>query len=282
MNKVLGKIKTLHKGEIVKSVLTALAILFAVFSIVYFAILNQWDDMALSAGTILYSLVPFACERWFRFRIPAVMHVFVIIYAICPLLGSAYHLYLIFSWWDDMLHGFAGLLFAMLGAYFPYVLNKKNVSVALCALMAFAFSVAIAALWEFFEFGLDSIFGTDMQKDTWVYSVRPSDLLGKILGFPESVIGSSHAVTTTITNADGTVVLVRQGFLDIGLLDSMHDMLIETLGALIYTTFYIVFKGKKFVFIPAEKDNSTPIDITQDQEILQEVAVTQTDEPTEN
>ncbi|MBQ8342962.1 MAG: hypothetical protein IJY21_02520 [Clostridia bacterium] len=270
MNKVIGKLKSFNGAAWTKFITTALAILFALFSIVYFAALTEWDDMALSFAAIAYALAPVAIERLFRFRIQPVLYIFVIAYTVCPLLGSSYNLYLKFFWWDDMLHGFAGLLFAIFGAYLPRALGKKDVSVALCAIMGFAFSLAIAGLWEFVEFGLDSIFGTDMQKDTWLTDTRPSYLLGKLLGFPESAIGTEHTLTTTITNPDGTVTVLN-GYLDIGLLDSMHDMLIETLGALIYTVIYIAFKGKKFVFTSVETAQPLVADEPTD-EALQEAA----------
>ena len=269
MNKVIGKLKSFNGAAWTKLITTALAILFALFSIVYFAVLTEWDDMALSFAAIVYALAPFIIERLFRFRIQPVLYIFVIAYTVCPLLGSSYNLYLKFFWWDDMLHGFAGLLFAIFGAYLPRALGKKDASVALCAIMGFAFSLAIAGLWEFVEFGMDSIFGTDMQKDTWLTDTRPSYYLGKLLGFSESAIGSAHTITTTITNPDGTLTVLN-GYLDIGLLDSMHDMLIETLGALIYTIIYIVFKGKKFVFTSVEKPQ--PLADEPAAELVQEVA----------
>lgn len=271
MNKVVAKLKTFDKGAWTKFITAALAVLFAVFSIVYFAVQTEWDDMALSFASIVYSLAPFIIERLFRFRVQPVLYIFVIAYTVCPLLGSSYQLYLKFSWWDDMLHGFAGLIFAVFGAYLPRMGGKKA-SVALCALTGFVFSLAVSGVWEFIEFGLDSIFGTDMQKDTWLTDTRPSYLLGKLLGFPESAIGSEHTIITTIINPDGTKTEIA-GYLDVGLLDSMHDMLIETAGALLYTAIYIAFKGNKFAFTPVEKE--TPILAeTQAEEVLQEVAAT--------
>ncbi len=282
MNKVIGKLKSFNGAAWTKLIATALALLFALISIVYFAALTEWDDMGLSFAAVVYALAPVIIERLFRFRIQPVLYLFVIAYTICPLLGSSYNLYLKFSWWDDMLHGFAGLIFAILGAYLPKALGKKDASVALCAVMGFAFSLAIAGLWEFVEFGWDSLFGSDMQKDTWLTSTRPSYLLGKLLGFPESAIGAEHTVTTTITNPDGTVTILN-GYLDIGLLDSMHDMLIETIGALIYTVIYIAFKGKKFVFTSVEKAQPLAADEPANEsvdepadEALQEVATADT------
>lgn len=281
MNKIIGKLKSFNQAAWIKCIITASAILFAVFSIVFFAVQTEWDDMALSFAAIAYALAPIAIERLFRFRIQPVLYIFVIAYTICPLLGSSYQLYLKFSWWDDMLHGFAGLIFAIFGAYLPKALGKKDASVALCALMGFVFSLAVAGVWEFIEFGLDSFFGTDMQKDTWLTSTRPSYLLGKILGLPDGmIVGNDTSIVTIINGKE------YQGYLDIGLLDSMHDMLIETLGAILYTVVFVAFKGKKFVFVPIEKQETATLSTAQQEEsleeVLEEVAAAESDQTEEN
>lgn len=283
MYTVVAKLKTFTKSEWTKFISTAIAVAFSVFSIVYFAVLTRWDDMALSFAGIAYALIPFACERIFRFRIQPVLYVFIIAYTVGPLLGSSYQLYLKFDWWDDMLHGFAGVIFAIFGAYLPRVLSKdKKCSVALGALMGFVFSLAVAGVWEFIEFGLDSLFGTDMQKDTLITNMRPSYLLGQIVEGVDGVLGPDGTINkTVIYYQDGTKVVMKGGYLDIGLLDSMHDMLIETTGALIYTAIYIVFKGKKFVFVPFE--NAQPQSVTDtdtDTQILLEEVATATAENT--
>lgn len=281
MNKIIGKLKSFNQAAWIKCIITASAILFAVFSIVFFAVQTEWDDMALSFAAIAYALAPIAIERLFRFRIQPVLYIFVIAYTVCPLLGSSYQLYLKFPWWDDMLHGFAGLIFAILGAYLPKALGKKDASVALCALMGFVFSLAVAGVWEFIEFGLDSFFGTDMQKDTWLTSTRPSYLLGKILGLPDGmIVGNDTSIVTIINGKE------YQGYLDIGLLDSMHDMLIETLGAILYTVVFVAFKGKKFVFVPIEKQETATLSTAQQEEpleeVLEEVAAAESDQTEEN
>lgn len=279
MAKIIEKFKTFNAAAWTKCIAVMLALLFALFSIVFFAVQQKWADMALSFTTVGLALVPFIMERLFRFRISPVLYVFIILYTVCPLLGSSYRLYLKLDWWDDMLHGFAGLVFAMFGAYLPYRINKKSASVPLCVLSAFVFSVAVSCVWEFIEFGMDSFFGTDMQKDTWLTSLRPSYLLGKMLGLPEGMLaGGDTMLTTIITKPDGTTESVV-GFLDVGLLDTMHDMLIETTGALLYSITYAVTKGKKFVFVPVEKLQPALNESTQAEETLREVAATTDDAP---
>lgn len=74
-----------------------------------------------------------------------------------------------FWWWDVMLHTASGLLLGILGFLLVYVLNSQpnvrlHMSPSFVALFAFMFAVAVGAIWEIFEFTMDSLFGTNMQK----------------------------------------------------------------------------------------------------------------------
>ena len=220
--------------------------IFCVVSLVYFAIVGDIPKAFMSIASVAFVCVPEIVQRLFRFRIQTPLYFVVLLYTVCPLLGFSYKFYYLFDWWDDVLHIFAGVIFAMFGAYIPKVLNGKNeCSLALCALFGFTFSVAIAGIWEFIEYGMDSFFGTDMQKDVLLTSMRPSYLLGEILGLPVDKMATMGANDGVFVNG-----VMLEGYLDVGLIDTMHDMLIETLGALLYTIAYALGKGKHFVFTP--------------------------------
>jgi uncharacterized membrane protein YjdF len=67
------------------------------------------------------------------------------------------------------LHASSGLLLGIVGFLLIYVLNEnERVDVHMrprfVALFAFLFAVAVGAIWEIFEFSMDSAFGTTMQK----------------------------------------------------------------------------------------------------------------------
>lgn len=59
-------------------------------------------------------------------------------------------------------------MFAILGAYFFDLLVKEKVHPAARTIFALCFSIAIAVLWEFCEFGADRFLGMDMQDDMLV------------------------------------------------------------------------------------------------------------------
>jgi hypothetical protein len=125
-------------------------------------------------------------------------------------------------------------------------------------LCGFCFSLAISVLWEFYEYFCDTYLGKDMQKDTiisWIQSYKISDN-------PLSEVGRIDGIAGTIVQTpNGQVELPMQGYLDIGLIDTMHDMLVETLGALVYCVVYAFDKGKytAFKYQPKTQKDEQPV-----------------------
>lgn len=229
----------LTKTQIFRLVILMTAYAFCLFTAVFFAVQKEWSKVVMALVSLLYASIPEIAQKLFKFRIQTPLYVVVMFYTICPLLGYSYHFYYVVPYWDKILHAFGGLIFAMLGVYLPTVLSKdKTCNVLLCAVFGFAFSVAISGLWEFCEYGMDTLFHTDMQKDRWITEIR-SYLLGVDVG----EIGVVEGIQTVIVNGQPL-----EGYLDIGLIDTMLDMLLETIGAAIYITVYAIGKGKHFTF----------------------------------
>lgn len=67
-----------------------------------------------------------------------------------------------------MLHAISGIILGIIGFMFVYVLNSKYKEVTLspCFVIIFAicFAISIGVVWEFFEFGMDRLFGFNMQR----------------------------------------------------------------------------------------------------------------------
>lgn len=84
-----------------------------------------------------------------------------------------------------MLHTSSGLNLGFVGFFALYFLNhEKNIDMYLSpvfiALFAFAFALCIGALWEIYEFSMDSILGLNMQKNGLVDTMW--DLIADSLG----------------------------------------------------------------------------------------------------
>lgn len=274
------KLKTMKKTDIFRLALLCSALAFCFVTCVWALIKGNTDSAFMALLSVLYVFIPNIAEKLFKFRIQNSLYVFILIYTICPLLGYAYNFYHIVHWWDDILHGFAGIIFAMLGAYLPYVLcKKKGCTVALCAFCAFFFSVAISGLWELWEFTSDSLFHTDMQKDTILYNLPPSYVFSEELG---GKIGELVPVDDVQIIINGNFSDPLPFYVDLGLIDSMKDVLVETAGAAIYTLIYVFARGKHFVFLPAEKANApildtTPLSVEED-EAEAEAAISESEE----
>ncbi len=235
--------KKLTRYNVIHYTSLGLALLFCVFSLVFFSITKENGKAFMSLVSILYVFIPDLAQKLFKFRIQDTLYIFIIFYTICPLLGYSYNLYYYLKWWDDILHAFAGVIFAMLGAYLPKVLNKSGeASLALCAFSAFFFSVAISGLWELVEFSMDSFFLTDMQKDTMLYSMRPSYLLSELIGTPKGELGEISEIGMILNGQ------TYEGYVDLGIIDTMKDVFVETMGAVVYVIIYRAGDGKHFIF----------------------------------
>lgn len=196
---------------------------FAVFTIIHLLVGGETDRLVLAFFTLFLILAPLLLEKIFHSDICLPVYIFALAYAIGPMLGHCWKFYYTVRGWDKLLHTSGGVMFCILGAYFFDFLTKNKKLPGVRAIFALCFSVTVAVLWEFFEFGADTFFGMDMQNDTIIHAVT-SHLLEPRVG----ITGSITDIESVIVN--GTP-LPMNGYIDIGLIDSMMDLLLETIGA---------------------------------------------------
>jgi len=82
-------------------------------------------------------------------------------------LGEIQGYYTRFWWWDIVLHAGSGLTLGFIGFLILYSLHKEGrfkASPFIIAVFSFCFALALGALWEIFEFTVDSVLGFNMQK----------------------------------------------------------------------------------------------------------------------
>lgn len=206
---------------------------------------QDYKMLLLCIATFALLLIPTAVERGFSCRIRMNVYLFGLAYALGPMLGDCYKLYYSTTWWDKLLHISGGVMFALFGLYLFGFLSGKNKRLLACALFAVCFSVTLSVLWEFIEFGCDQLFGTDMQRDTVISSIH-SYSLSTELGTVESI----ENIEMVTVNGDRLPV---NGYLDIGLIDSMTDMLFESLGAFLVSILYLLDKGRHPAFVMRRK-----------------------------
>lgn len=131
---------------------------------------GQLLSAVLVGAIMVITLAPVVLKERLPVFVPPEIQVLTILFVFASLfLGEVLRFYDRLWWWDIFLHASSGLLLGIFGFLLVYVLNEnQRIDVHLqprfVALFAFAFAVAVGALWEIFEFGMDQVFGTNMQK----------------------------------------------------------------------------------------------------------------------
>lgn len=159
-----------HKDKstfIIYITLRTLVILIAVLQFLN----GNYENAMLCVFTLLLFLIPAFVQATFRVELPSALEIIVLFFIFAAeILGEINDYYVKYAFWDTMLHTANGFLAAAVGLSLIDILNKServqlSLSPLFVALTSFCFSMTIGVLWEFFEFGMDYFFLTDMQKD---------------------------------------------------------------------------------------------------------------------
>ncbi len=132
---------------------------------------QQWLTAGATVGIIVITLVPLIMAKSIRVHTPSEFELLAIAFVFAALfLGEVRGYYTRFWWWDIALHTSSGFLLGIVGFLLVYVLNEtENIDLHMTpifvAFFAFLFAIGIGALWEIFEYGMDTFFGMNMQKE---------------------------------------------------------------------------------------------------------------------
>ena len=249
-------IKETNKGTwILYLVLRGIVILCGIRAV----FIGNYEYVMLCILVLGLFLMPSFLERKLNIDFPSVLEKIILLFTFAAeILGEIGEFYVRFPWWDTMLHTLNGFLCAAIGFALVDILNenkqiKFELSPAFCVIVAMCFSMTIGVLWEFFEFGVDNILKLDMQKDTVIPAIV-STLLN-----PDGRIEPIHIQGITETAVNGQLLGV-EGYLDIGLYDTMEDLLVNFIGAVMFSLFgykYVATKGKNSFarqFVPLSND----------------------------
>ena len=241
-----------HKSSfVVYFVLRLLVIVMMVLQLLN----RNYENVFLCALTLLLLVIPSFVQVTFKVELPTTLEIIILLFIFAAeILGEISEFYLMFPFWDTVLHTMNGFLAAAIGFSLVDLLNRSertvfNLSPLFTAIVAFCFSMTIGVLWEFFEFGMDLIGGYDMQKDTMIRSVT-LDPAGR--NVPYVLDG----ITETAVNGKE---LGLGGYLDIGLIDTMEDLIVNFIGAFLFSVivfFYVKNRGKGGLvgrFVPRRK-----------------------------
>lgn len=219
---------------------------------------RNYENVFLCVLTLILLVMPSLVQITFRVELPSTLEIIILIFIFAAeILGEISEFYLMFPFWDAVLHTLNGFLAAAIGFSMVDLLNRSekavfNLSPLFMAIVAFCFSMTIGVIWEFFEFGMDQIAGYDMQKDTVVHTIRSVTLDPAGRNVPYVIKGISD---TAVNGRE----LGLGGYLDLGLVDTMQDLIVNFIGAVIFSVIgflYVRNRGKGMFagqFIPRRK-----------------------------
>ena len=244
-----------HKSTfIVYVVLRALVVLCLVLQVLK----HNYENVFLCILTLFLFMMPSFLQVNLQIELPSTLEIIILLFIFAAeILGEIQAYYVKIPEWDMILHTLNGFLMAAIGFSLVDILNREErlkfeLSPAFMSVVAFCFSMTVGVIWEFFEFSMDRLFGLDMQKDTILHGIS-SVMLDPTGGNTPVIINN---IKNVVVNGKD---LALGGYLDIGLFDTMKDLWVNFLGALVFSIigfFYIKHKGQGRVanrFIPKLK-----------------------------
>jgi hypothetical protein len=238
--------------------------------------LRSYESVFFCALTLLLLYIPSWVQVKLRIELPPPLEITILCFIFAAeILGEVNAFYVVVPNWDTMLHTINGFLAAAVGFSMVMLLNDDerltfHLSPLFLALVAFCFSMTIGVLWEFFEFSMDYFLGTDMQKDTIVHALH------------------TVALDTTRSNKVVTIPNIQEvyingeplglgGYLDIGIIDTMKDLFVNFIGAVVFSVtgfFYARSRGRRKTpaqsFVPLKKNPEHDYLAQAKEELLEE------------
>ena len=230
---------------------------------------GNFENFFLCILTLILFTIPSFIERRIKIDVPDTLEVIILLFIFsAEILCEIRAYYITFPYWDTMLHTLNGFLCAAIGFSLVDILNRHtkvstfSLSPAYMAVVAFCFSMTVGVLWEFFECLMDQLFLLDMQKDTVVHTISSVMLDPTGGNHPTAIRGITDVIVVTADGAQQSLGL--GGYLDVGILDTMKDLFVNFIGAVVFSMigyFYVKGRGQgKFAkrFIPRVMDEEAP------------------------
>lgn len=223
----------------IQMVLIALVVL----SIIRQFFLGNYHNMFLGVLTLILFMVPKILDKSLGVTIPVGLETVILIFIFsAEILGEINAFYVKIPIWDTILHTTNGFLMAAIGFALIDLFNRSEkfsikMSPYFVAFFAFCFSMTVGVLWEFFEFSMDWFAGTDMQKDWILPAINSVKLNPDGANIPVHVDIQSVVINGKAWNLGG--------YLDIGIVDTMKDLMVNFVGAVVFSIIGILYLKRR-------------------------------------
>ena len=245
-----------------KTTLTVYLVLrgLIIFILIRAVLRREYQSVFLCALSLVLLILPSIISRRLKIVLPDTLEIVILLFIFAAeILGELNSFYVRVPHWDTMLHTINGFLCAAIGFALVDMMNRNDrftfqLSPLYLAIVSFCFSMTVGVLWEFFEFSGDYFLGMDMQKDTIVHAIHSVNLDPTLTN---TVVHVRDIADVIVVHSDGTrQALGLGGYLDIGIIDTMKDLFVNFIGAVVFSFigyFYVKKKGQGKVahrFIP--------------------------------
>lgn len=208
--------------------------------------------------SLILLLMPFILERKFKIDFPNTLEIIIMLFIFsAEILGEINNFYRTIPYWDSILHTINGFICAGLGFSLFDLLNNNMKSIQLSpkflVVISFCFSMTIGVLWEFFEYTADNSFlNVDMQKDRIVENISSVKLNEEGENVPVNIDDIEYTIIYS-KDKEGNLIetKIEGGYLDIGLIDTMKDLMVNFIGAIAFSIigYLYVNNREKFYFL---------------------------------
>ena len=245
-----------------KTTLTVYLVLrgLIIFILIRAVLRREYQSVFLCSLSLVLMIMPSIISRRLKIVLPDTLEIVILLFIFAAeILGELNSFYVRVPHWDTMLHTINGFLCAAIGFALVDMMNRDDqftfqLSPLYLAIVSFCFSMTVGVLWEFFEFSGDYFLGMDMQKDTIVHAIHSVNLDPTLTN---TVVHVRDIADVIVVHSDGTrQALGLGGYLDIGIIDTMKDLFVNFIGAVVFSLigyFYVKKKGQGKVahrFIP--------------------------------
>lgn len=221
---------------------------------------SNWNNVFLCGLTLVLFAVPTFIDKKLNIELPNALEKIILIFIFsAEILGEINEFYIIVPYWDSILHTLNGFLCAAIGFSLIDILNRKEffhvkMEPIFVALVAFSVSMTIGVLWEFFEYGMDIVVKSDMQKDEIIRDISTVNLEPNGKNIAVRVKDIRKTIIQTIDeNGNEQDIVIEDGYLDIGLKDTMQDLIVNFIGAVVFSIIGLLYIKNKDDYKFAEK-----------------------------
>lgn len=245
MKKIKEAYKESRKGVLVVYLLLRFLVILVMVRQIFLH--NYWNAF-LCILVLIQFLIPYFITKKLKIELPRIFEIIILLFIFSSeVLGEIQNFYGVFKHFDTVLHTLNGFLCAAVGFSLIDLCNnnseKFNLSPLYLTIVAFCFSMTIGVLWEFLEYSIDKVMLSDMQKDKLVTKI--SSVWLNPDGKNKAIVVDN--INKTIIYSDSGETVIEGGYLDLGLNDTMKDLIVNFVGAVVFSIFgylYVINRDK--------------------------------------